>query len=94
MAVISFTRDERPDSRTITWSGATSSDTFTPTDVYTEPLYAASVHVSGTFANGTSVSLQGSNTGANYVDLKDVSGTAITMTRTVDQKATYNCSCI
>lgn len=80
MAVISFTREENPERRVITWSGASTGDTFTPTSVHTGPFYMASIHVSGTFANGTSVSLQGSNTGANFITLNDVGGTAITMT--------------
>jgi hypothetical protein len=44
----------------------------------TEPI-AGSMQVIGTFGGGT-VKLQGSNNGANWVDLKDSYGTAIGLT--------------
>ena len=80
MAVVALTRNRNLERRVLIWTGAVTGDTFAATDVHTGPIYLASVHISGTFAGGTLVTLEASNTGTNYITLKDVNDTAISMT--------------
>ncbi len=61
----------------VTWAGVVTGDTIV-THVTQRPPALASLQCSGTFANGTSVGLQASNDGTNFVDAKDNEGDAIT----------------
>lgn len=62
-----------------TWSTITSADSATAFTVQGYGGNVAAVQVTGTFG-GTTVTLQGSIDGVNYTTLKDIAGSAISMT--------------
>ena len=59
----------------ITWEALATGDTINTAQPSGQAGLAGSVQIAGTFG-GATVTLQGSNDGANYVTLKDTSGTA------------------
>lgn len=79
MAVISFTKPEAGTFHKVySWASVTESDTFAPVKLE-KAINALTIQASGTFG-GTSLALQGSLDGTNFVALKDLSGTAIALT--------------
>lgn len=65
----------------IKWPGLLNADTGLPVTV-TSKFWKLTLQVSGTFGAGGTVLLEGSNDGTNYSTLKDVGGTAISITDT------------
>lgn len=63
----------------VTWTPITSADTAAAFTVGGEGADLASVQITGTFG-GATIALHGSNDGTNYVALKDITGSAISMT--------------
>lgn len=64
--------------RIVTWTGLLNTDDGSPVEL---PSYAdRSVQVSGTFGVGGTIVLEGSNNGTNYVTLRDVLGSDISLT--------------
>lgn len=70
------TTDPVPGVDTYLWSSVSESDTPTAAKPGSYSSLASSVQVVGTFG-GTTVTFQGSNDNTNWVDLKDINGTAI-----------------
>lgn len=66
--------------RTYTWSGVATGDTIIPVEMGPEHPGDILMQVSGTFAGGTSVGLEGSLDRVNYASLSDVGGTTIGLT--------------
>lgn len=62
----------------VTWAAIGDSDTCAPFSLYPD-YQIKSVHASGTF-NSATIVLNGSNTGVNYVGLKDLQGSLISKT--------------
>lgn len=63
---------------TVTWTPVTENDTGLAMDMSHYP--DRTVHVSGTFAGGMSVRIEGSNDGSTYVVLHDPQGNALDFT--------------
>ena len=61
---------------TVTWAGIVTGDTV-DAHITTQSPDRISVHGYGTFANGTSVAMLGSNDGTNFLDCVDGTGTAL-----------------
>ena len=62
----------------VDWSGLLNGDDGAPVQL---PAYAdRSVQVAGTFGVGGTIVIEGSNNGTNYVTLRDVLGSAISLT--------------
>lgn len=78
MAVITATKEKNFSHKTVTWTPLATGDTGSPWQV-TDNVDGACVQFSGTFL-GSTVVLQGSNDGTNYVTLKDNTGNAVTAT--------------
>lgn len=79
MATVTPTTDTKVDKETTSWLGIVTDDTVT---AYALPraMVSASLQFTGTFANGTTAKVQGSNDGSTWADLADKNGTAISAT--------------
>ena len=64
----------------VTWSNMATGDTIQPWEIEDVGGVTSSVHFSGTFAGGTSMSMEQSNTGTNYLALADKDGNTIAST--------------
>lgn len=65
----------------ITWTGVSTADTMVAFPIQNQRGLAGAVQVVGTFGSST-VKLQASNDGSTFADMKDVNGTAISLTAT------------
>lgn len=63
----------------VVWTPITSADTAAAFTVGGRGSDLASIQITGTFG-GATITLQGSNDGTNYVTLKDITGSAVSMT--------------
>ncbi|SOD41322.1 hypothetical protein [Nitrosovibrio sp. Nv4] len=86
MAEKALTRDDSGNTSTITWTGLANGDTGAPLVSFDHADMSA--QVDGTFGVGGSVTLQGSNDGANWYALTDPQGNAITKTAAGLEQAT------
>lgn len=74
MPTVDHTAERGPAQDEITWAGLTSTDDGSPYEPNNTRPIAASVHFTGT---SPSAVLEGSNTGSDYVTLKDIAGNDI-----------------
>lgn len=80
MATKAYTVDSNNRRTIVSWAAMATGDDGTGF-IMPRGGVAASVHFTGTFANGTDAALQGSNDGgATWVELKDVNGNAVSAT--------------
>lgn len=81
MAVISFAETTSGGNLTVvTWADMATDDTGNPFEPQGTQGIVGCVQATGTFANGTSVALQGSNDGSNWFALPDTDGATIALT--------------
>lgn len=77
MATVTPTYAKKGPRTVITWSGMVTGDTITAYELRETPGLIT-VHFGGTFANGTSVGLTGSNVDSDYVTARDLADSDIT----------------
>lgn len=79
MAVRTATRTKHISAKKWTWSDIATGDTINPVQVEREEGGLGSVQFTGAFG-GATVTLEASNDGTNFVTLKDVFGTDVSVT--------------